>query len=113
MGMPRYERLLAGVAAIALVAAVTPTAYAAPDTPQEIEAAVPVPTPADVPPPSAADVAAPAAASSTTSTSEAPATAAPAPPGRGDTRRNTEANRDNCNNAGCSAGGFACRRQDR
>ena len=79
MGMPRYERLLAGVAAIALVAAVTPTAYAAPDTPQEIEAAVPVPTPADVPPPSAADVAAPAAASSTTSTSEAPATAAPAP----------------------------------
>ena len=72
MGMSRYERLLAGVAAIALVAAVTPSAYGAPDTPEAIEAAVPVPTPADIPPPSAADVAAP-------STATAPATITPAP----------------------------------
>lgn len=86
MGMSRYDRLLAGVAAIALVATVTPAAYAAPDTPEAIEAAVPVPTPADVKPPSAADVAPPAVATppETAATPSAPAvagstTAAPAP----------------------------------
>jgi murein L,D-transpeptidase YcbB/YkuD len=78
MGMSRYERLLAGVAAIALVAAVTPAAHAAPDTPEAIEAAVPVPTPADVPPPSATDVGA-AAVSAPATVTPAPAPTAAAP----------------------------------
>ena len=56
MGMSRIERLLAGAAVIAIVAASAPTAYAASDTPEAIEAGVPVPAPANVPPPTVADV---------------------------------------------------------
>jgi len=78
MGISRYERLLAGVAAIAIVTAIAPPAFAAPDTPEAIEAAVPVPEPANVPPPTAADIGAvpPPVA---TAPAPAPVIATPAP----------------------------------
>src|SRR3569833_458601 len=52
MGMSRLERLLAGVAVVALITAAAPPAYAASDA---VEAGVPVPAPADVSPPTIAD----------------------------------------------------------
>ena len=72
MGIFRLERWLAGAAAIAILAASAPASYAAPDTPEAIEAAVPVPVPADVPPPSAADVGAPAAQTANPAPAAAP-----------------------------------------
>ncbi|MGZ5866523.1 MAG: L,D-transpeptidase family protein [Xanthobacteraceae bacterium] len=62
MGMSRLERLLAGVAVIAIIAATTPALNAATDTPDAVQAGVPIPEPANISPPTAADVDVPAKA---------------------------------------------------
>ena len=71
MGMSRLERLLAGVAVVAIIAATTPALNAATDTPDAIQAGVPIPEPADIAPPTAADIEGTKAA--TTSTATVPA----------------------------------------
>jgi murein L,D-transpeptidase YcbB/YkuD len=80
--MSRLERLLAGAAVVAIVAATAPPAYAAADTPDAVESLVPVPEPADISPPTAADIDAPTgAAAAPTDTAAAPVT----PPVQADT----------------------------
>jgi murein L,D-transpeptidase YcbB/YkuD len=74
--MSRLERLLAGVAVVALLTAAVPSAYAASDSSDAIEAGVPIPAPADVSPPTITDFNGKAKATepSVSGTAAAPAT---------------------------------------
>src|SRR5262245_35908070 len=70
------DRLLAGTAVALVFTVATPVAFAGPDTPQAVDAAVPVPDPSAVKPPTAEDMKPAPAATPAPATAATPAPAA-------------------------------------